>query len=509
MSGTTGTIAPQRRQLLARSSATDTTITVAGVTTGVLWAGDGPPMVLLHGPGEFGGTWLPVLDDLARTHRVIAPDLPGHGASDAPDAGIDVAFLAAWLGDLIDATCPTPPVLVGRGVGGAIAAEFAARHSDRITQLVLVDTMGLAPFDPDPRFGLALHRFLGDPNQGSYERLMDFCAFDLDTARNQLGDRWVPYSGYAVELARDPRVQAATGAMIGLYGAAGAAPRDAGVDHRADHPHLGAAGRRDRSRRRRRRFGALRLAVAGRRRRRGRPAAGPSARVPRDAAPRHRRQEPVMTAYDVIVVGARCAGSPTAMLLARRGLRVLVVDRARFPSDTVSTHIVHPPGVTALQRWGLSRGLSGCPPIDTYFADFGPIQLSGAPGTPDSPVAYAPRRTHLDEVLVEGAVEAGVEVRQGFTVSEVLVEDGRVVGIRGRDAGGTTVTERARVVIGADGIHSVVAEAVRPEQYREKPKLLAGYYGYWSGLPMDGRFDTYVRPERGCAVWPTSDGLRW
>jgi len=214
-----------------------------------------------------------------------------------------------------------------------------------------------------------------------------------------------------------------------------------------------------------------------------------------------------MTAYDVIVVGARCAGSPTAMLLARRGLRVLVVDRARFPSDTVSTHIVHPPGVTSLHRWGLSRGLSGCPPIDTYFADFGPIQLSGAPGTPDSPVAYAPRRTHLDAVLVEGAVEAGAEVRQGFTVSEVLVEDDRVVGIRGRDAEGETVTERARVVIGADGIHSVVAEAMRPEQYREKPKLLAGYYGYWSGLPMDGRFETYVRPERGCAVWPTSDGL--
>ena len=92
MSGPTGTIVPQRRQLLARSSATDTTISVAGVTTGVLWAGDGPPMVLLHGPGEFGGTWLPVLDDLARTHRVIAPDLPGHGASDAPDGGIDAAF---------------------------------------------------------------------------------------------------------------------------------------------------------------------------------------------------------------------------------------------------------------------------------------------------------------------------------------------------------------------------------------------------------------------------------
>lgn len=219
MSGTTGTIAPNRRQLLARSSATDTTVTVAGVTTAVLEAGDGPPMVLLHGPGEFGGTWLPVLDDLAATHRVIAPDLPGHGASEAPEGGIDPAYLAVWLDELVRATCETSPVLVGRGVGGAIGAEFAARHPDRITALVLVDTMGLAPFEPDPRFGLALHRFLGDPSQSSYERFMDFCAFDLDTARGRFGDRWAPFSGYAVELARDPRVQAATGAMIGLYGA--------------------------------------------------------------------------------------------------------------------------------------------------------------------------------------------------------------------------------------------------------------------------------------------------
>jgi len=218
MSGTTGTITPHRRQLLARTSATDTVFTIAGVSTGVLAAGVGPPMVLLHGPGEFGATWLPVLDELARTHRVIAPDLPGHGASDAPDGGIDAAFLTAWLDDLIQATCPTPPVVVGRVVGGAIAAEFAARHPDRLSELVLVDTLGLAPFEPEPRFGLAMHRFLGDPNQGSYERFMDLCAFDLDTARDRLGDRWVPYSGYAVELARDPRVQAATGAMIGLYG---------------------------------------------------------------------------------------------------------------------------------------------------------------------------------------------------------------------------------------------------------------------------------------------------
>ena len=132
--------------------------------------------------------------------------------------------------------------------------------------------------------------------------------------------------------------------------------------------------------------------------------------------------------YDVIVVGARCAGSPTAMLLARKGYRVLVVDRATFPSDTLSTHILHPPGVEAMQRWGLLDRLvaTGCPPIDTYTFDFGPFTLSGAPGTEAAPVAYCPRRTVLDKLLVDAASEAGAEVREAFTVQEIVVEDDRV-----------------------------------------------------------------------------------
>src|SRR5512144_2898898 len=98
--------------------------------------------------------------------------------------------------------------------------------------------------------------------------------------------------------------------------------------------------------------------------------------------------------YDVIVVGARCAGSPVAMLLAQKGYRVLVVDRATFPSDTVSTHILHPLGVAALSRWGLRDSLAatGCPAMHTYAFDFGPFTISGSPGTNDSPVAYCPRR---------------------------------------------------------------------------------------------------------------------
>ena len=213
--------------------------------------------------------------------------------------------------------------------------------------------------------------------------------------------------------------------------------------------------------------------------------------------------------YDAIVVGARCAGSPTAMLLARNGYKVLVVDRARFPSDTLSTHILHPPGVASLRRWGLLERLTatGCPPIDTYSFDFGPFAIVGAPGTEDTPAAYGPRRTVLDKLLVDAASEAGVEVRDGFTVEEVVVDDGRVTGIRGHGADGRTVTEHAKVVVGADGRHSLVARAVEPEQYHEKPQLLCGYYTYWSGLPMDGRFETYVRPDRGFAAWATNDDL--
>lgn len=214
--------------------------------------------------------------------------------------------------------------------------------------------------------------------------------------------------------------------------------------------------------------------------------------------------------YDAIVVGARCAGSPTAMLLARRGYKVLVVDRSTFPSDTISTHLIHPPGVAVLHRWGLLDRLiaTGCPPIDTYMFDFGPFALSGSPGMAGSPVSYAPRRTVLDKLLVDAASEAGAEVREAFTVEDVVIEDGRVTGIRGHArSGGKTVTERARVVVGADGRNSLVARAVRPEQYNEKPPILQGYYSYWSGLPMGSRFETYVRPLRGFAAWPTHDDL--
>ena len=215
--------------------------------------------------------------------------------------------------------------------------------------------------------------------------------------------------------------------------------------------------------------------------------------------------------YDAIVIGARCAGSPTAMLLARQGHRVLVVDKASFPSDTMSTHLVHPPGVAALERWGLLDRLveTGCPPVERYSFDFGLLSVAGSPQPVDGiSHAYGPRRTILDKLLVDAAAEAGAEIRETFTVEEILSEDGAVTGIRGHSRGGDSVTEKAKVVIGADGKHSLVAKAVEPEAYNERPSQMAMYYAYWSGLPVDG-FETRLRAEqrRGWAALPTHDDL--
>ncbi|MBT2546482.1 NAD(P)/FAD-dependent oxidoreductase [Streptomyces sp. ISL-44] len=216
--------------------------------------------------------------------------------------------------------------------------------------------------------------------------------------------------------------------------------------------------------------------------------------------------------YDAIVVGARCAGAPTAMLLARRGHRVLLVDRARFPSDTVSTHLIHPPGLAALDRWGLlSRVTAGdLPEITTYSFGLGPLTLAGSPAWCGFSGSYAPRRTVLDKILVDAASEAGVEVREAFSVEELVTDgegtDGTVTGIRGREHDGPQVTEHAQVVVGADGAHSFVARTVGAASYAEKPKLQASYYTYWSGLGFE-HFEAFLRPDRAFAGWPTNDGL--
>jgi flavin-dependent dehydrogenase len=213
--------------------------------------------------------------------------------------------------------------------------------------------------------------------------------------------------------------------------------------------------------------------------------------------------------YDAIVIGARCAGSPTAMLLARKGYRVLLLDKAGFPSDHLSTHWIHQPGIAQLKRWGLRESLvdTGCPPITSISMDIGPFALRGTPPPAGDVVeSYCPRRTILDKILVDAAVEAGAELREHFSVQELLTDGERVTGIRGQAVGGKMVTEQAKIVIGADGIHSLVARQVKAPTYNTKPTFSCAYYSYWSGVPLDA-VEFYPREYRGFGAMPTHDGL--
>jgi pimeloyl-ACP methyl ester carboxylesterase len=207
-----------RERLLSGMPVTERRLELAGVSTAVLEGGDGPPVVLLHGAGEFAANWLRVLPDLVRTCRVVVPELPGHGASavtgDPPDAG----RVAAWLGELIERTCPSPPALVGHGLGGAIAARAAIDQGDRIARLVLVDSYGLSRYRPTPRFTLAVIGALARPTERTQERLFRQCVTDLDGLRGQLGEWGALLEAYALDRARSPGQKAALRSLIPLLG---------------------------------------------------------------------------------------------------------------------------------------------------------------------------------------------------------------------------------------------------------------------------------------------------
>jgi flavin-dependent dehydrogenase len=213
--------------------------------------------------------------------------------------------------------------------------------------------------------------------------------------------------------------------------------------------------------------------------------------------------------YDAIIVGARCAGSPLAMLLARKGYKVLLLDKATFPSDTISTHHIHQPGVARLKRWGLLEKIqaSNCPPTEKIKFDVGPFALVATPPPSHGMVeAYAPRRRVLDQVLVDAAVAAGAELRERFSVEELTNDGTSVAGIRGRDDKGSTFQEKARIVVGADGARSFVAREVQAPVYLDRGMLTCNYYSYWSGVSLEG-VELYPRAGRMIVVDKTNDGL--
>jgi 2-polyprenyl-6-methoxyphenol hydroxylase-like FAD-dependent oxidoreductase len=215
--------------------------------------------------------------------------------------------------------------------------------------------------------------------------------------------------------------------------------------------------------------------------------------------------------YDVIVVGSRCSGAATALLLARQGVRVLLTDRARFPSDTISTHLLHAAGVAHLKSWGLLDPLlaGGCPPIESISFQPAPdLTLRGAPYPQDGvAISLAPRRTVLDELLVRAAVAAGAELREGVSFQDVVWAEDRVVGARFAAAGesGRRFVEHAALVVGADGRHSSVARKVGAGFVRDAGNFGCQFYGYWSGLPDEGA-QVFVGSGQAVLAFPTHGG---
>jgi len=213
--------------------------------------------------------------------------------------------------------------------------------------------------------------------------------------------------------------------------------------------------------------------------------------------------------YDVVIVGARCAGAATAMLLARRGLNVLVLERARRGADTLSTHALMRGGAVQLRRWGLLDRIAaaGTPAIRRtafhYGDDTTTVSIKPAAGVD---ALYAPRRTLLDQVLVDAALAAGAQVRFGVDVTGLERDSaGRVVGVVGRDRSGDQLRAHGWLTVGADGARSLVARDAGAATVRTGVGSGAVVYGYWDGLDVTG-YEWFYRPGASAGLIPTNDG---
>jgi 2-polyprenyl-6-methoxyphenol hydroxylase-like FAD-dependent oxidoreductase len=214
--------------------------------------------------------------------------------------------------------------------------------------------------------------------------------------------------------------------------------------------------------------------------------------------------------YDVVIIGARCAGAATALLLARSGAKVLVVDRQAYGSDTMSTHALMRGAVVQLNRWGLITSVTaaGTPAIRSTAFHYGEeairVDVKEGHGVD---CLFAPRRTVLDPLLVDAASEAGAEVRHGVALSELqfAASGGRVIGASFRDVGGACITVRSDIVIGADGRQSTVAKLVNAKAYAEGFNASGLVFGYYEDLKWDGLHWHFAK-NAAAGVIPTNSG---
>jgi 2-polyprenyl-6-methoxyphenol hydroxylase-like FAD-dependent oxidoreductase len=192
------------------------------------------------------------------------------------------------------------------------------------------------------------------------------------------------------------------------------------------------------------------------------------------------------------------------MLLARAGARVLLVDRARFPSDTISGHVIKQSGVAALERWGLLDAVldSGCPTVEDFRIYVGDRRLPPPPRDPEGLPIIAPRRTILDTILVEAAADAGADVLTGVSVSGLLRNGNQVVGIQAWSETSRLLRARAPIVIGADGKQSHIAAEVGATYVHHQQPVSLAYYSYWSGCSSDG-IKLFFAPGRLAGLIPT------
>ena len=212
-------------------------------------------------------------------------------------------------------------------------------------------------------------------------------------------------------------------------------------------------------------------------------------------------------AYDAVIVGARAAGAATALLLARAGLRVLVIDRGAYGTDTLSTHALMRGGVVQLHKWGLLSALEDTPAIrwTSFCYPDVTLRIPIKPST-QAPSLLAPRRYLLDRILVDAAVAAGAELRFGVSFVDLTRDNGRVTGVRLRGSDGPAVDCRANIVVGADGRHSAVARAAGAATLREGPHKSAVIFGYWPAAPGSDESFWYWGPGAGAGAIPTNKG---